>query len=286
MSKAALKRVAERQAQALDDTKRAQRQHEANTKTDATKATARKLGDPARTAEDQTAVDATAKRAERANLTSAQKQALLAANKAKRAEAAAKTTATLAKQKAAAKPAPQVLKVGSGAAIGVATGAMDGQPHTKQAVKEAREREANEAKRDGLVLAKNIAGHPVYVKPDSKLLVAGVLYQNATRASEARMQMAEAAKTPKTVPAKAAKPAASKAAPKPKAPAAADARKITVLVKPCPYKAGTKAAAIYALFAKCKTMADLKAKLAENPAAYGDIGYVKHAVAKGYITVG
>lgn len=85
---------------------------------------------------------------------------------------------------------PKVLKVGSGAAIGVATGAMDGQPHTKRAVQEARAREAAAAKQAGKIVAKDTGGNVVYVDPKNPLLVNGVLHPNATRAGEAKRLIA------------------------------------------------------------------------------------------------
>lgn len=57
------------------------------------------------------------------------------------AKAAASNAAVLAAAKANAAPPPaKVLEVGSGAAVGVAKGATDGQPHTAQAVREAAAR--------------------------------------------------------------------------------------------------------------------------------------------------
>lgn len=63
-------------------------------------------------------------------------------------------------KKAKAKPE---LKIGSGAAVGVAQGAMDGQPHTKRAVEEARKKYAalNPTRAAD---AKLIAAQPVKVK--------------------------------------------------------------------------------------------------------------------------
>lgn len=96
-------------------------------------------------------------------------QATLRANAAKHKaeEAAAKKSndAVLQANKANAKPEPKaVLKVGSGSAIGVASGAMDGQPHTKLAVEQARIAERANAKAQGLIEARTSMGQIVYVK--------------------------------------------------------------------------------------------------------------------------
>lgn len=54
----------------------------------------------------------------------------------------------------------------------------------------------------------------------------------------------------------------------------------------CPYKAGTKAAATWALFTapdgSWRTVAEVKAEAAKSPASY-DVGYIRYAGRDGYI---
>lgn len=148
--------------------------------------------------------------------TQKQAAAQIAFNKAKReteeATAKASNARTLASNKAKVKPAPaKPLQVGSGAAVGVAKGAMDGQPHTQQAVREARAaltKAAQQAVVKGLAQTVDIAGNKL-TKVNPALVVNGVQYPNAARAADAR-------KAAEDVAAGKRQPAAPKAA-KPKA---------------------------------------------------------------------
>lgn len=116
-------------------------------------------------------------------------------------------------------PEPKVLAKGSGALVGVAQGAMDGQPHTKLAVAEARKRMAAEARgeTDAVLakLAKEEAATPLKVMGTE---FASLKAAKAKRAS-VRASLEFAAKQPRPDPtapkaAKPAKPAKAKPAPK------------------------------------------------------------------------
>lgn len=146
--------------------------------------------------------------------------AKMAANVAKdRAEEAAaaksnaKVLAALPKTKAVA---PTLAK-GSGALVGVAAGAMDGQPHTKLAVAQARARLLAEQRGEAdAVLAKLVREEKATPK-----LVQGTAFPTAKaaalRRAEVRKLIEFGAAKPKADP---TAPKAAKAAPKAKAPAA------------------------------------------------------------------
>lgn len=162
-------------------------------------------------------------------------------------DAKASNTAKLAANAKRLVPTPKApLQKGSGALIGVAQGAMDGQPHTKQAVAEARAKASQAAKEVphlksvmpadrpeflrtqavGKVQA-DFGGNKVWCAPSDPWLVNGVLAPNATIASDLRKAAeAKAAKPTHTVlgaggkPAKAAKAKTPTAPKTPRAPAA------------------------------------------------------------------
>lgn len=115
-------------------------------------------------------------------------------------------------------PKPDMAKAsprGGGSAIGVAKGAMDGQPHTKLAVEQARKRERAEAAQAGQVQARDMGGNLVYVDPKSKLLYDGKLFPNASLMSAYKLEQARTAKKVKP-----AEPKAERKMPTP--PPAAD----------------------------------------------------------------
>lgn len=156
--------------------------------------------------------------AQRAKAKDVAKKLAATANATAVAEAQAKASnaaklATAVRKQAAA---PTLAK-GSGALIGVAQGALDGQPHTRQAVKEARAKAQAALTQGGMVRAKDIAGNTVTVASTDPCLVHGVLYPNKSRANDAR----RAYTAQELADAKAAasgKPAPSKQAKAPRAP--------------------------------------------------------------------
>jgi hypothetical protein len=126
--------------------------------------------------------------------------------KARRAETnlAKANAAKLADIKAKTPAKPDAPKAkGSGALIGVAQGALDGQPHTKRAVEEARRRA---------------------LQGDDPLVVDGVKFPNVTRANDARKAKAQAEADRKAgkTPAPKATPKAAKTKPAPTPKAVAD----------------------------------------------------------------
>lgn len=124
--------------------------------------------------------------------TPAEKHARQAATLAAETMAARANAAAIANHKQSTAPKPAAKKTGSGALVGVADGAMDGQPHTKLAVEQARKRlleEARAAVKGPLVDAK------------------GRTVLNATRANEARKDALAIANGTKQAPAPRAKPA-------------------------------------------------------------------------------
>lgn len=97
----------------------------------------------------------------------------------------------------------------------------------------------------GYAEAKDTAGNEVWAKPDSPMLVGGVIYPNKTRATEARRLQDQAAAAPKAPaddqqpPKKAAEPPAAGPKP-PKAPKAAAAPKKAATPKPSAPEGKTK----------------------------------------------
>jgi hypothetical protein len=118
----------------------------------------------------------------------------------------------------AKKPEPKVLQKGSGALIGVAKGAMDGQPHTKLAVEQARERE-QAAKRGEVdaVLAKLAAEEKATPKKVSGTEFPTVKAAAARRA-QVRASLEFAAKQPVKASTGEPKAKATKKAAAPKTP--------------------------------------------------------------------
>lgn len=208
---------------------------------------------------------------------------------AKREEAkAAQSNHTALASRRPKASAPKELEKGSGALVGVAKGAMDGQPHTKRAVEEARVRmngETREAETK-LVIAKLEAEAKTAPK-----FVSGVEFPSAKAAAARRATVIQSlqhtGKQPKPDTSGAPKPAKAKKTATPKAPAADAAKKIVLVAKANPYREGTKAYATFELFKTAKTVGEARAKAeaAGGSGAAGkyDIGYLRYASRDGHI---
>lgn len=218
-------------------------------------------------------------KAAKAKITSAATQAAIAANvaKSKAAESAAATSnakVLAANKTKPAAPKPE-LKKGNGALIGVADGALDNAPHTKQAVKEARERArlSEQAKFDAEKDERAAKGERYRLDPATgraKWYATGE--KSPVGAVTIYPKPAKGAFKPEPAPkAKAAKVAA------PKAPKAAPvAKTYKVLNKAHGAKAGSKRATQLEIVFKHKDTVSAKAAGAENV----DFAF---AVAKGFI---